>query len=258
MVDTPVKHYSSGMYLRLAFAVAAHLQTEILIVDEVLAVGDSEFQNKCIGKMEDVSKSGRTVLFVSHNMGAIRRLCTTGILLSSGNVKSAGTIGDVVEAYSNSHSNSKAAYLDLRGRTSVKIEAVHFLVNGINCDSVATGETFKIQLHLSFDESVKEPISIGLALENMTGALIMINYSSFHAIRFAPKNGVISAVVPCTPFAAGLYKMHIRILSGDQEIYWNTCLSSLRIDAGDFFGTGVRGEENLCPWLQKLEWSQTR
>src|SRR5437762_8319315 len=83
-LDTPVKRYSSGMYVRLAFAVAAHLEPEILIIDEVLAVGDASFQEKCLGKMKDVAASGRTVLFVSHNMVAIRQMCTRGILLNEG------------------------------------------------------------------------------------------------------------------------------------------------------------------------------
>jgi lipopolysaccharide transport system ATP-binding protein len=98
-IDTPVKRYSSGMYLRLAFAVAAHLEPEILIVDEVLAVGDAAFQKKCLGKMGDVAHEGRTVLFVSHNMDAIQRLCTHGILLEEGRVAAHGPIVDVVARY---------------------------------------------------------------------------------------------------------------------------------------------------------------
>lgn len=98
-VDTPVKHYSSGMYLRLAFAVAAHLEPEILLVDEVLAVGDIAFQNKCLGKMGDVARQGRTILFVSHNMGAVRSLCEKGIVLHAGSVAYAGDIGRSIETY---------------------------------------------------------------------------------------------------------------------------------------------------------------
>src|SRR5690606_21824304 len=99
-IDTPVKRYSSGMYVRLAFAVAAHLESEILIVDEVLAVGDAEFQRKCLGKMGDVSKGeGRTVLFVSHNMSAVSTLCNTGVYLKNGNLKTSGTINSVISAY---------------------------------------------------------------------------------------------------------------------------------------------------------------
>lgn len=98
-LDTPVKRYSSGMYVRLGFGIAAHLQPEILIVDEVLAVGDAAFQKKCLGKMGDVAKTGRTVLVVSHNMAVIRSLCSSCILLSAGRVKAMGDSGDVVSAY---------------------------------------------------------------------------------------------------------------------------------------------------------------
>ena len=99
-VDTPVKRYSSGMYVRLAFAVAAHLESEILIVDEVLAVGDAEFQKKCLGKMGDISKGeGRTVLFVSHNMGAVKNLCTKGILLENGLINYSGSVDYAIDEY---------------------------------------------------------------------------------------------------------------------------------------------------------------
>ena len=98
-LDTPLKHYSSGMQLRLAFSVAAHLEPEVLLVDEVLAVGDLEFQRKCLGKMEEVTRGGRTVLFVSHNMGAVRRICTRGVWLDGGAVRLAGSAGECVDAY---------------------------------------------------------------------------------------------------------------------------------------------------------------
>ena len=98
-IDTPVKRYSSGMYVRLAFAVAAHLEPEILIVDEVLAVGDADFQKKCLGKMGEVSQAGRTVLFVSHNMLAVQKLCSSGVLLENGSIKSAGPIDQILADY---------------------------------------------------------------------------------------------------------------------------------------------------------------
>ncbi len=100
-LDTPVKRYSSGMYVRLAFSVAAHLEPEILIIDEVLAVGDAEFQKKCLGKIEEVGAEGRTVLFVSHNMASIQQLCTRGILLHDGTVRNAGSIEKVIDSYLN-------------------------------------------------------------------------------------------------------------------------------------------------------------
>jgi len=98
-IDTPVKHYSSGMYVRLAFAVAAHLEPEILLIDEVLAVGDVAFQKKCLGKMDEVSKQGRTVIFVSHNMNAVQRLCSRAILLNRGQISTEGATATVVAQY---------------------------------------------------------------------------------------------------------------------------------------------------------------
>jgi lipopolysaccharide transport system ATP-binding protein len=102
-IDTPVKRYSSGMYVRLAFSVAAHLEPEILLVDEVLAVGDAEFQKKCLGKMEDVSKEGRTIIFVSHNMGAIRQLCSKGLLLINGKIKKTNSVNSMIDEYFNNN-----------------------------------------------------------------------------------------------------------------------------------------------------------
>jgi lipopolysaccharide transport system ATP-binding protein len=110
-LDTPVKRYSSGMYVRLAFAVAAHLEPEILIVDEVLAVGDAEFQKKCLGKMQDVSRGGRTVLFVSHNMAAVTRLCQTGLLMNRGSIAARGSAESVVSEYLHSGKGHESAYV---------------------------------------------------------------------------------------------------------------------------------------------------
>ena len=109
-LDTPVKHYSSGMYVRLAFAVAAHLEPEILVVDEVLAVGDAEFQKKCLGKMDEVSKGGRTILFVSHQMGTIAQLCQRAILLEQGKIAMDDKTGVVIEQYVNQNKTKAAFY----------------------------------------------------------------------------------------------------------------------------------------------------
>ena len=110
-LDTPVKHYSSGMYVRLAFAVAAHLEPEILIVDEVLAVGDAQFQQKCLGKMKDVASGGRTVLFVSHNIGAVQALCNSAVLLEAGRVTCCGSAAETIKVYSsNTQMNTSARF----------------------------------------------------------------------------------------------------------------------------------------------------
>src|SRR4029077_6674177 len=117
-IDTPVKHYSSGMYVRLAFAVAAHLEPEILLVDEVLSVGDAAFQKKCLGKMSEVSRAGRTVVFISHNMAAVENLCNKGILLEEGRVTFSGAMRQAVDRYlqgvSRPASSSRSHIVDLR------------------------------------------------------------------------------------------------------------------------------------------------
>ena len=117
-LDTPVKRYSSGMYVRLAFAVAAHLEPEILIVDEVLAVGDAEFQQKCLGKMGEVAGSGRTVLFVSHQLATVENLCRSGLLLDRGRVTAMGPIRDVITAYSSTRQGRQFAFICRSARSA--------------------------------------------------------------------------------------------------------------------------------------------
>lgn len=135
-IDTPVKHYSSGMYVRLAFAVAAHLEPEILIVDEVLAVGDGAFQRKCLGKMGDISKSGRTILFVSHNLTAVRSLCTKGLMLQGGKLVAEGSADDVVRRYlhetsgAGSGANQWTASAGDRLPGTVRLEQVRIVPRG--------------------------------------------------------------------------------------------------------------------------------
>jgi lipopolysaccharide transport system ATP-binding protein len=137
-IDTPVKRYSSGMYVRLAFAVAAHLDPEILIVDEVLAVGDAEFQKKCLGKMRDVAKGGRTVLFVSHNIGAIKSLCSKGAFLMHGNLRTFGPLVDVLNDYQNSQASPGLVYIREPGSSNQpSITRVFVVETDSNSSSVA-------------------------------------------------------------------------------------------------------------------------
>jgi lipopolysaccharide transport system ATP-binding protein len=150
-VDTPVKRYSSGMYVRLAFAVAAHLESEILIVDEVLAVGDSEFQNKCIGKMNNISKEGgRTVLFVSHNMESIKALCNKGILLENGTVLNSSSIENIVNQYKSgtNHESQSSFVCENLLRNEVSIISAELLIDGINTNIFSNGSKFQVALTL--------------------------------------------------------------------------------------------------------------
>jgi len=154
-LDTPVKRYSSGMYVRLAFAIAAHLEPEILIVDEVLAVGDAQFQKKCLGKMKDAGKEGRTILFVTHNMAVLPNLCSRGILLDRGDIAVDDTVSEVVNTYLNLLEKASledlATRTDRRGKGKIRLTNVEFFVpdNSSVKNTLVTGLPAKFIFHLS-------------------------------------------------------------------------------------------------------------
>ena len=173
-IDTPVKRYSSGMYVRLAFAVAANMEPDILIVDEVLAVGDAEFQKKCLGKMKDVSvNQGRTVLFVSHNMGAIKQLCTSGLLMEKGTVAYRGDIKNIIEKYF--VDEFKEEYSGKRDVDVIKNEIGYFfewgIENGIGQFSNYTREIFNFKIKY---ESLRpiENVELGFVIRDFSGEII--------------------------------------------------------------------------------------
>ncbi len=159
-IDTPVKRYSSGMYVRLAFAVAAHLESEILIVDEVLAVGDAEFQKKCLGKMGDVTKGeGRTILFVSHNMAAISALCKKGILLESGKMKDSGDIHKVLNTYMNVEKNNETHVMF--DSTTLRSGSENIVFESV--------EMFNNKSQYSNNFSIGDDITLKLKIKNNSG-----------------------------------------------------------------------------------------
>lgn len=178
-LDTPVKRYSSGMYVRLAFAVAAHLEPEILIVDEVLAVGDAEFQKKCLGKMEAVGKEGRTVLFVSHNMAAVQQLCSKGIYLRNGGIIYYGGIRMCVEKYCTS--NTMVGYIKefCNENEFVKMKEMAFVDANRNIINSEVSRNKVIYLSLKF-ELMKKPqgLTLGYALYDNHGNIIFWSYQT--------------------------------------------------------------------------------
>jgi lipopolysaccharide transport system ATP-binding protein len=176
-LDTPVKRYSSGMYVRLAFSVAAHLEPEILIVDEVLAVGDAEFQRKCIGKMRGVaSTEGRSILFVSHNMMAIKQLCHRGIWLHNGQIRNIGAIDEIVEAYSvNTHDRLRSgSFLHSLVRGDGQVELVSYAVSNPNSENnlpPATKDDLLFRIDLRVKEEIRQP-ACGISIFNEFGVLM--------------------------------------------------------------------------------------
>ncbi len=211
-IDTPVKRYSSGMYVRLAFAVAAHLESEILIVDEVLAVGDAEFQKKCLGKMGDVSKGeGRTVLFVSHNMSAVQKLCTSGIYLENGMVKDVGDINTLALSYIDSAKNDNI-WTGLVCSDNVNLYRTYVVSNAQN------NSVFKVndEIEVGFDIEILKPIEgIVCGFNILSGfghPLLRASYNDKNGLETLPvgKHSLKFKIPPYT-FAVGNYNIDFDI-----------------------------------------------
>ena len=245
-VDTPVKHYSSGMKVRLAFSVAAHLEPEILIVDEVLAVGDAEFQKKCLGKMDEVSKNqGRTVLFVSHNLAAVTQLCQRGLLLRQGNLVLDDEANNVVNFYVSSQKQQKKDVelnnLELRkGNGKFRVEAIKLLSDKEQpIDIARTGEDlfFKIV----FDKNVmveQGSFRIDFAIDNEQDMRVAWFSSDVVPSNIANEFKSIILKVPKFRFGAGTYYLTFySTLFGDVVDYIHQAFS-FDVEEGDFYGTG--------------------
>jgi lipopolysaccharide transport system ATP-binding protein len=180
-IDTPVKHYSSGMYLRLAFAVAAHLEPEILIVDEVLAVGDATFQKKCLGTLQDVAKGGRTVLFVSHNMGAINQLCNRVLWMENGRLKREGAPGDTIGAYLSAGETARSIWHRKQDSLSTdEVELTSVCVLDGDSKPIETGDfdkAFQVQIAYQINASIRN-LSIFYRVTDAQGNIIWTSWDS--------------------------------------------------------------------------------
>lgn len=220
-IDTPVKRYSSGMYVRLAFAVAAFLEPEILIVDEVLAVGDAEFQKKCLGRMKDVSiNDGRTVLFVSHNMDAIRSLCTHSILLQHGKLQASGPTEETVASYFEDVKHSFQAEFDIRqDKPSIKSIV-------LNSEALKKG-TLDIRVEFQSPFSLNPPI-VGFVLYNALDTPIFGSNALYHNHTYNPfpcRSGTIQAILNHIELHSGVYKISVWL--GDTSTNYDEKLNTI-------------------------------
>ena len=256
-IDTPVKRYSSGMYVRLAFGVAAHLESEILIVDEVLAVGDAEFQQKCLGKMGEVSKGeGRTVLFVSHNMAAITKLCRSGILLKDGSILFTGNANESVKLYSkNNHfvTNSSFAFSINRGSIdSCKIEGfylkkVEFINEENNPLIIKSGDRLKIKI---FYHSTSKFIAPGFVIHfKDTNETEILRLSNMPISGFVIKNlydeGCIELIIDSLPLVQGDYIISLGFTR--ESLEYNFLIENfgiLHVEGNDVYKSGILLNQN--------------
>ncbi len=239
-LDTPVKRYSSGMTVRLGFAIAAHLEPEILVVDEVLAVGDAEFQKKAIGKMQDVSRGeGRTVLFVSHNMGAVKNLCKTGILMDQGQISFNGSIEETIVKYlNNSEKTNFADRFVGKTRPPSYIKAIHFIdKNGTEIDKILSGEPLNIVIDFCCPQNVKADINIGVYKQ--TGEKISRLSTEYTPIKLSAKsNHQITFSLKRVCLNEGNYFFNVTLWIDKQRCDWIQDSIPLNVVNGDFYNTG--------------------
>jgi lipopolysaccharide transport system ATP-binding protein len=264
-LDTPVKRYSSGMYVRLAFAVAAHLEPEILVVDEVLAVGDIQFQKKCLGKMQDVSKEGRSVIFVSHNMSAIESLCSRGIFLQSGRIIYDGTSEDAIKKYLElAYNTAKISQLNTRqdraGSGKIRASSLKFLNENLEEVSVLqSGKNYCFEI--GYSNNIYQPLndiiaSVDIFDEKNNMVLLFRSNFTNSNIYVDSNGGYILCYINNLPLAKGTYRINVYLSHADREILDHIVdAASFIVDGGDFFGTGSSGLPKFCKILATAEWS---
>jgi lipopolysaccharide transport system ATP-binding protein len=264
-VDTPVKRYSSGMYMRLAFAVAAHLEPEILLVDEVLAVGDAVFQTKCLAQMKNITSEGRTVLFVSHNMGAVGSVCHRGIVLDDGQILFEGIIRDAINYYEKGILQKKYFddALDKRkdrsGTGDVRLKSFHIEnEDGEKIDRIPNGHTIRLIFGYSTrnDKGAKD-VDLGVLVERESGERVFQLGTRFTGQRFShlPPKGYITCTIKRFPLVAGRYKLgaYLQCMSNPSD--YITSLTYLDVIDGDFFGSGYQIYENETRILVDGTWT---
>lgn len=265
-LDTPVKRYSSGMYVRLAFSVAAHLDPDILMVDEVLAVGDVAFREKCLAKMDDVAKRcGRAVLFVSHNMEAVRSLCSRGILLQWGEMIADGPIGDVLQRYLKSNGDNASEAFGENRAGSGRLRMTELVMRdetGHPVETVPAGSTvvFEVSYHQN-GLAPRENFSLGLSLHTATADL-MSNYSHFEGTEFSAEStgGIVRMKWTSVDLVPGRYFMgFVAVVRGGAhtgELLDKTGTIVLEVTPSEFYRKGSRVTEGLGAMMIRASWSQ--
>jgi lipopolysaccharide transport system ATP-binding protein len=260
VLDTPVKHYSSGLYMRLAFSVAAHLEPEILIVDEVLAVGDSAFQRKCLDKMGSVARSGRTVLFVSHNLAAVEALCTRACLLVEGRLAVEDTPARVIDRYIESVAGKAETPLcdrrDREGDGRLRFTSLTLRDRGgETVDALISGRDAAFRLGYSGDGSARH-VSVALSFYTQHGTFLLQcdNEMSGHPFETLPPRGILECRIPRLPFTAGTYRVNLFCRVNGVLADWVQDAALVTVVEGDFYGTGKSAPPGHGGFLATQEW----
>lgn len=241
-LDTPVKRYSSGMYVRLAFAVAAHLDPEILIIDEVLAVGDTKFQRKCLGKMQEVTGEGRTVLFVSHSMKAVQQLCVRAVILENGQILLNGPVEEAIAAYLNeaSSNNNDADLFDRHRRLGLAPVLGGFRCydqGGLGVLTPGQPATFEIDYRLEYQLA---DATVGIHIQALNHSVVMALNTRWERGRIVLPAGqhTIRCHVEHLPLAPGQYLVALGVSNDGRQVDYLEQAGLLEVKYADYFGTG--------------------
>lgn len=263
-IDTPVKRFSSGMSVRLAFAVAAHLDPEILVIDEVLAVGDAQFQKKSIGKMQEVARGeGRTVLFVSHNMAAIENLCNKVILLDQGRIVYNGETKAGVREYLKKNltmTKVDLAHVHRRGNGIIRFTSFSIRDEDGNPTEFAQSgrpATFVLGFECPVSDVTPE-VEVVLGIHSVTGDPLVTVFSSATGREYSllPPNGEFTCTIPRIPLKPGRYMVHALVYVNTREAdYPLEPVGALDVEGGDFYGTGkLTRDQGSAPFLVDATW----
>jgi lipopolysaccharide transport system ATP-binding protein len=264
-LDTPIKRYSSGMRMRLGFSVAAHLHTDILFVDEVLAVGDAAFQKKCLGAMRELSHGGRTVLFVSHNMAAVENLCTRTVWIADGNVLKDGDTREVIRAYLNSFESADKSTLDLaavrerQGTGNVRFLDMEFL-NAASGEerAIHSGGPLYIRFHYECYRDIPN-LHFGLRIFSNLGVLLseMHTWSTNQSIDLAPKGkGFIDLEIDFLNLMPGTYYAEVFVASMNEYHDRLENVVKIHVEPSDYYGTGRGIEARFGLVFFPFRWKQ--
>ncbi|MBE9475315.1 MAG: ABC transporter ATP-binding protein [Chloroflexi bacterium] len=267
-LDTPVKRYSSGMYVRLAFAVAAHLEPEILLVDEVLAVGDIAFQKKCLGKMGDVAKQGRTVLFVSHNLAAISNLCDRACLIDQGKLAITGIPEDVIEFYmrsinkfghsSSAEENSLLNIQNREGEGQLRFSSLKIYDNqGNEISSLKCGEDITFKIGYSGNVNLmNKNVVMSIAFFDIFGRPLFLCRSDLQGMEYyqIPQSGRVRCQIPKLPLPPGDYRINLHAEVNGVVADWLIDAYKLTVIEGDYFGSGRLPPRNRGGLLVDHSW----
>lgn len=260
-LDTPVKRYSSGMQVRLGFAVAAHLDTEILLIDEVLAVGDVDFQRKCLESMQTVSSTGRTIVFVSHNLAAVQSLCKRGLLLESGRIATLGNTQHTVQAYlervNRASESELASRTDRKGTGVLRVDGV--VIRGSSPElAPALGDPMQIELdYRCQSDRANLVVSIGLYDSNGQIALGLGSDVTADSMVTTTPRGTVTCHIPRLPLVPGRYTLNIYVEVNGEIADWIQSAAKFDVEVGDFYGTGRPPHRGFGTVVTEHSWTAT-